>query len=206
LSVRAKGAAIAVAVVLLACTQRETRTVSPPPRPQVTTPAASPSPPVIQGPVRTDRSSYTFHEGPNGPETTIVTTLMAPADRPLYLDNCNGTSPIGLQRLVGDQWVNAWVIGMNACYSEPIVLPAGKSRTGIITARWSGDAERALPASEWIVEAGTYRAVWYAVLSGVDRSVRPWKGENLPLEQRASAPFRIEAPPETPRESRPPSP
>jgi hypothetical protein len=187
-TVRGKAAAIALAVVLVGCTKPETRVVSPPPR------ASVPKPPAIQAPVRTDRSSYQFHAGPSGPEATIVTTFTAPPDKPVYLENCNGTSPVGLQRLVGDQWVNAWAVEMSACYSEPIVIPAGKSHTRTVIVAGRDDAAVASRGMERAVEPGTYRAVWHGVLGSFDRDKQPRNSENLPLEQRVSAPFTIEGP------------
>src|SRR5688572_28212516 len=62
----------------------------------------------VEAPVRTDRTRYVFEDGPHGLETTIVATLKAPSDQILYLVNCNGAITTGLQRLDGNEWVNAW--------------------------------------------------------------------------------------------------
>ena len=181
-------------IVLLACTKPE-----PPPPPT----ELKPAPPVVQLPVRTDRARYVMGEGPFGPETKIVTTFTAPKDKPLYLMNCNGQFSIGLQRLEGERWVYAWSVEMNACLSEPIVIPAGGTRAGSMTVASGVDALVSSRRTERKVGAGTYRAAWHGLYTSFDVKARPW-GEELPLEQRVSAPFTIEeAPPPDPSRTSP---
>lgn len=93
----------------------------------------APSPPAA--PVRTDRSSYALANGPRGPEATIVTTLRAPADKSFYILNCNGQTGVSLQRKVGDEWVYAWTVMMNACLSPPIVVPSNGEHTARVDER-----------------------------------------------------------------------
>lgn len=171
-------------VMLLACTE-----TPPPPsaplRVEKETPASA-------APVVTDRDRYVMSEGPYGPETTIVTTFTAPADRPVNLLNCNGAFPIGLQRLTeGDKWVDQWAAEMNACASAPIVIPPGGRHTRAMTVESGVDAEVDSRMTGTNIGTGTYRVVWYAA-------------EGLPLEQRVSGPFAIEAAP--PRDRSQPSP
>jgi hypothetical protein len=115
-------------------------------------------------PVTTDRKSYALSPGPHGPQATIVTTFHAPADESVSVANCNGAMSLGLQRPERDRWVNAWTAEINGCASAPIVIPPGGQHPGTITAR---------------IEPGTYRAVWHGI--------------ELPVEERVSAPFTIEA-------------
>ena len=123
-------------------------------------------------PVTTDRRSYTLRPGPCGPQTTIVTTFHAPEERSVSVANCNGAMSLGLQRPERDRWVDAWIAEINGCASPPIVIPAGGQHVATMT-----------PISRtetgMIIMPGTYRAVWHGI--------------ELPLEERVSAPFTIEA-------------
>jgi hypothetical protein len=151
----------------------------------------APSPPAA--PVRTDRSSYVLTNGNQGPEATIVTTLRAPADQSLYLLNCNGQTGVNLQRKVGDQWVYAWTVMMNACMSPPIVVaPNGEHTARVYLHEHSGGVT--YPQRARMIESGTYRVVWTGVLTSFDANGR---GPELPLEQRVSAPITIDVPPLT---------
>ena len=145
--------------------------------------------------VRTDRSAYVLTNGPRGPEATIVATLHAPADRAVHLLNCNGATPVSLQRQVGDGWVYAWAVMMNACLSPPIVVPPGGEHTAsVYLHEHSGGVS--YPQGARMIESGTYRVVWTGALLSFDPDARGF-GPELPLEQRVSAPFTIEVPPLT---------
>jgi hypothetical protein len=147
-------------------------------------------------PIRTDRSHYVLTNGPQGPETTIVATLRAPAGHPLYILNCNGATGLTLQRKVGEEWVWSWVIAMNACVSPPIVVPAGGEHTASIYVHEnSGGVIH--PEHGRMIESGTYRVVWTGVLTAFDANAPGFGGPELPLEQRVSAPITIEVPPLT---------
>jgi hypothetical protein len=174
-------------LVLVACDRRVEA-----PAPAVKTESKPPSP---AAPVRTDRSSYVLTNGPQGPEATIVSTLRAPSDRPVYITNCNGATGVTLQRKAGDEWVYAWVITMNACLSPPIVVPAGGEHTASIYLHEHSGAVVDPPRAR-MIESGTYRVVWTGVLTSFDPNARGF-GPELPLEQRVSAPIAIEVPPLT---------
>ena len=177
--------AIVVVAVLMGCTK-----TAEPPAARVEKPP--PALPVRKAAIETDRPRYALREGPFGPETTIVTTFTAPADRTVYLTNCNGAFPMGLQRRVGkDTWGHAWAAEMNACLSEPIVIPPGGRHSGTMTVQPGADAVVSSRRTETKIEGGVYRAVWYGALTSFDFRARPF-GEELPLEQRVSAPFVID--------------
>jgi hypothetical protein len=143
-------------------------------------------------PVRTDRSSYRLTPGPSGPEATIVTTFQGPADRSVYLENCNGAIGVTLQRKVGQEWVYAWMVAMNACLSEPIeVPPGGEHSTSLYLHENAGGVS--YPPGARMIESGTYRMVWSGVITSYDLS-RAQFGPELPLEERVSEPFTIEVP------------
>lgn len=156
-----------LAIALVACT-----------KPVVETPPASaPAAPIV-----TDRERYQLRPGPYGPQTTIVTTFTAPADKPVSLLNCNGAMSVGMQRLEGNAWTRGWIGEINGCHSQPIVVPAGGTHTVTMTP---------VDRSHMPVPPGTYRAIWYGVLTSYDNEQHR-AGEELPLEQRVSAPFTIE--------------
>ena len=173
--------ALVVMLVLAACTREA---VAPPSVKRAAAPAA---------PIRTDRSAYVFTNGPQGPEATIVATLRAPADRTLYILNCNGASGVTLQRKDGHAWVYSWVIAMNACLSPPIVVPPGGEHTAPIYLHERSGAVTD-PAGGRMIRTGTYRVVWTGVLTAFDPNARGF-GPELPLEQRVSGPITIQAPP-----------
>ncbi|HVE70865.1 MAG TPA: hypothetical protein VNI54_05810 [Thermoanaerobaculia bacterium] len=145
-------------------------------------PAPAPVETKVEGPrapIRTDRESYAMRDV----RLTIVATYTAP--RAAYITNCNGAQPMGLQRFVNGQWVNAWVAALNGCFSEPIALQPGGQHTATLTI---------LPGAGAIthpLETGLYRVAWYGVLASYDPRKPPHTDE-LPLEDRVSAPFRIE--------------
>src|SRR5687767_9595372 len=159
---------IRIALILLllaACT----KPVESPAPMKTTAPTEAPSPPAA--PVRADRTSYVLTNGPQGPEATIVTTLRAPADKSLYLLNCNGATGVSLQRKVGHEWVYAWTVMMNACMSPPIVVPPNGEHTArVYLHEHSGGVT--YPQRARMIESGTYRVIWTGVLTSVDANGR----------------------------------
>jgi hypothetical protein len=159
-------------LLFAACVAREeTPSAPPPPRPRTE------PPPAQTAPVRTDRTRYNL-----GEEITIISTF-TPA-RTVYVMNCNGAITTGLQRREGDQWTNAWIATINGCFSAPIVIEPGGRHLGTLSIREDGAFPKLTP--------GTYRVVWHNVMQTFDANVHPPRGEELPIEERASAPIAIE--------------
>ncbi|HEU5163819.1 MAG TPA: hypothetical protein VFV54_11770 [Thermoanaerobaculia bacterium] len=168
-------------------------------------PAAPPGPAearatVSAAPVRTDKPRYAMEEGPFGPETKIVMTFRNPTAAPVYIVNCNGAMSYGLQERIDGTWTDVWSVETNACLSEPIVVPAGGMLTETAVAASGAHAAVESRENGTRIDGGTYRAVWHGVYTSFDMRARPW-GEELPIEQRASAPFVID-PPKPPDPSR----
>ena len=165
-------------------------------------PAEMPSAPppsktaALNAPIQTDKDRYHFEYGFYGPEVIIASTFTAPKDQTVYLMNCNGAISSGLQRLVQGAWITAWGEVTNSCLSEPIVIAPGQRRSHSITLR-PGVGATVYPPESDLIEAGTYRVTWHAMLTSFDIQARPM-GPELPLEQRVSAPFVIEAAPPKP--------
>lgn len=189
---------IRIALILVLAAVSCTRRVEAPPLDAATsgnTSADGNTAPAPAAAVRTDRTSYVLTNGPRGPEATIVATLRAPAGQTVYLVNCNGATGTHLQRKVGDAWVAAWAIMMNACLSPPIVVPPGGEHTArIYLHEHSGGVME--PRGARMIESGTYRVVWTGALSSFDSNAQGF-GRELPLEQRVSAPITIQVPPLT---------
>lgn len=135
----------------------------------------------VEAPIRTDRSAYIVGSGQFGPELKIISMLRAPADRAVHIANCSGAIAPGLQRRVNDTWVDAWIAATDACASAPIVIPPGGTHTAELLIRPGAGAVTYPRPNSDALESGTYRVVWH--------------GTDIPLEQRVSAPFTIEAPP-----------
>lgn len=188
-----KRASLAILLLLAACTKPSEAPAPPPQAAKKAEPAA---------PITTDRARYTLQEGPYGPETTIVSTYTAPPERAVYLVNCNGASPMGLQRQVGNEWVLMWNIEMNACASAPIVIPPGGRHTGTFTAASGVDALVESRRTDTRLDPGTYRVIWH----GLTASENPVAGKHdfLAVEERVSAPIIIDAaPPRDPSSTSP---
>lgn len=132
-------------------------------------------------------------EGPFGPQTVITTTLTAPRDQQLYIANCNAAVSTGLQQRTESGWKDVWSPAMNACLSPPIIIQPLRSHTTTITPLSGAHASVSSVANEMRIDGGTYRVVWYGVYTSFDMNKQPW-GEELPLEQRASAPITISSP------------
>ncbi|HET7711193.1 MAG TPA: hypothetical protein VFL80_04630 [Thermoanaerobaculia bacterium] len=172
---------VAVTLGLISCAAPEVRT-----------------PDEARAPIVTDKTRYRFEHDVCGPETTIISTFHAPRDRKVYVLHCNQAISTGLQRLVDGKWVNSWGAERDACLSAPIVLSPGEAESEPITLRRGAGATLYPPGDRVrLLEPGTYRVVWYGVLLSVEDNLRTL-GEELPLEQRVSAPFAIDAPPPRP--------
>jgi hypothetical protein len=163
-------APIALVLLIPACAK--------PPAAPVEPAKASPTVEEPRAPIRTDRDAYVMKDG----RLTIVATFTAP--RTAYITHCNDQQPMGLQRFVGGNWVSAWVGAMNACFSAPIALQPGQERTAQLTIQ-TGAGAVTHP-----LETGLYRVAFFGVLASYDPRTPPT--DELALEERVSAPFRIE--------------
>ena len=154
--------------------------------------ACTPTRNAIRPPIQTDRDHYVLAPGPIGEEATIIATFSAPKDTAVYILHCNGAIMWGLQRLVDERWIDVWGATTNGCLSAPIVVPPGGSFTDTLVVSSRTDVPRNAGTVQAEVPPGSYRMVWYQVLTSFDPELRPFGGE-LPVEQRASAPITIES-------------
>jgi hypothetical protein len=112
---------------------------------------------------------------------TLHVRVTAPEARPLYLENCNGAFPWGLERPDEGAWTTAWVAELNGCLSEPIVVPPGEHRDFRLPIRLR--PSDSLPA-------GTYRVALYALHDTYDMEPDA-SNKPGPLENRVSDPFPL---------------
>jgi hypothetical protein len=112
-------------------------------------------------------------------ERTLRIRLSAPAGHPLYLDNCNGAFPWGLEHRPDGVWTSAWIVATDPCHSAPIVIPPGGTRTYQVEI---GVGER--------IEKGTYRIIVYGLHTGPSSPHRATETE-VPHGMRVSEPFPL---------------
>lgn len=153
-----------------------------PPAPAASEPSA-PSPPESSGAASTDpaaaanASFVSLVARPAG--NRVRFRIIAPVDRPLFLENCNGAMSWGLEREAKGEWVPAWGAEIDGCHSAPIEIPAGTARDfdGVVTER--PHAPR---------PPGPYRlAVYGLYFTHDDRDHAA--GIEVPHDRRRSAPF-----------------
>jgi hypothetical protein len=141
--------------------------------------------------IKTDAERYVMRPGPYGDEATIVAMFTAPPDTTVQILNCNGAISWGIQRRVEGRWEDAWAAVTNQCLSPPIVLaPRGVWVDTLTLAASAGG----FPSGEREIAPGTYRVVWYNVLTAFDPEARPF-GPELALANRVSRPITIERAP-----------
>jgi hypothetical protein len=153
--------------------------------------AAAPTRP---SPIRTDSERYVLRPGQHGHETRIIATFTAPEDSAAYIVNCGGAFSRGLQRLDGERWSDAWIPATNECLSPPIVVAPGGTLTDTLRVLSTEDVVSDPGPIRDRIEPGTYRVVWFNVLTAFEPMVGSF-GPELALEQRVSGPITIERSP-----------
>lgn len=144
--------------------------------------------------IRTDRDRYVLTSNPYGHEARIIATFTAPKDTTVHLVHCNGAIPWGLQRETDGAWSDVWVTTMNSCFSTPKVVAAGASHVETLTVISRTDIPPGPGPVQHEIPPGTYRVVWYQVLTSYDP--RSWQNAPLlSLERRVSGPITIERAP-----------
>ena len=119
---------------------------------------------------------------PASEDATVHLRLSAPPAHALYVDNCNGAFPWGLERQDGDRWEGAWNAELDGCLSAPIVVAPGTSREFALAV--GGGPGPAL-------NAGTYRAVVHGLYAEYD-TADPRANVVLAPDRRTSAPVRFD--------------
>ncbi len=156
-------------------------------------PRPTPAPPPAAA-ITTDLTRYVLRPAVYGHVASIVARFTAPADTAVFILHCNGAISWGLQRLVDGRWENAWVATTNGCLSAPIQVTGGGTYADTLELISRTD----MPPNPGTVQAevppGTYRVVWFGVLTAFDLDARPF-GDELGLEHRVSAPIVIERAP-----------
>jgi hypothetical protein len=145
-------------------------------------------------PIVTDRDRYVLEPRTIGTVdakvTSVVTTFTAPPDSTIYIMNCNGQVGWGLQRQENGEWVNAWLTTMNACLSEPIVVPAGTAWVDTMAIDSRTDIPQGHTTVTHGIPPGSYRLVLHGALTSFDMD-SAGLGRQLSIERRISEPFEI---------------
>ena len=143
---------------------------------------------------RTDSNSYTLRPDDIGYSALINVEFTNGTEDTVYFANCNGVTGVTFEKLVDSTWKIAWLPGMNACLSAPIVVAPG-ARRGFPTHAFAARRDRVQSGELTIADApGTYRIVWpYTVVS---YQSSPPLSDSLPLRYRVSNRFMLQAPDE----------
>jgi hypothetical protein len=140
--------------------------------------------------LRTDRAAYQWTIADSTYQVAIPITFHNESPDTIYIVNCNGQLPFGVERRYDDAWAPFWMAPTNACLSAPMVIEPGdtfRHTTGIaINLR-----NRDLPvgAGEDAL-VGEFRLVWHSIVKHY--STRPAFGDTLPLAVRRSNTFKLE--------------
>ena len=142
--------------------------------------------------IHTDAAAYQLDAGSSGYAATIDFVFTNPRPTPVYVVNCGGVAPPGLEKFVDGAWITAWSAVVPACLSAPIVIPGGQDYHGRLELFAGYPANNVYPKFQTAQASGEYRLVW-SVLSSYDDRASSF-GAQLPLEQRISNPFTLTAP------------
>jgi len=144
-------------------------------------------------PIQTDAAVYQLEAGSTGYAATIEFVFTNPRQAAVYVVNCGGIAPPGLEKSVHGAWIRAWSAIVPQCLSPPIVIAAGQEYHGKLNLLAGYPTNNVYPKFDTPHIAGEYRLVWYGVFSSYDHRAYPF-GEELPLEERISDPFTLRAP------------
>ncbi len=139
--------------------------------------------------VRVDKGEYRVHRFPGYLRLKINVTFINRTGETAWIAACHSPDPPVLDKLVGNDWVLAFESIVPACLGPPTVI-AAESQFAML---WTIDA--GLPGSNIHPQfkvgdyRGTYRLRW-GILGDYDEN--SGSGTLLPLNERISAPFRIE--------------
>ena len=85
-----------------------------------------------------DASSYVQATSTTPHSFTVV--VRAPANHPLFLENCNGAINWGLTNSPAPTEQFDWLVMRNACLSSPIKIEPGTSRSFVLATPISGES------------------------------------------------------------------
>jgi len=105
---------------------------------------------------------------------SFTVLVRAPANHPLFLENCNGAINWGLTKSPAPTEQFDWLVMRDACLSSPIKIEPGSSRSFVLTTPNSG-------------ESAPTPGQYHLVLVGVFSS---WAGDR-PLDQPQVAQARL---------------
>lgn len=179
---------VLVAIALVGCTDtpddRERTTMS-----SDAPPSASDAP--DSSPFRTSDTVYAWTRSDSIYRLGIPLTYENAADDTLYVVNCNGHRPYGIERReAGGEWPPFWLSATNGCLSSPILIAPRTTfhDTADIAIRL---ANRELPDGAGPAElSGEFRLVWHSLRRNYATEHANF-GDTLPDPLERSNAFRL---------------
>lgn len=139
--------------------------------------------------IQTDADAYDLRAGPIGYTATIGFVFTNRRQTPVYVANCGGDAPPGLERFRNGEWVRAWTPVVRLCLSPSIVIEAGKKYQGELDLFAGYPDGNTYPKFKTAPIPGVYRLVWDFLLSSHDSRDYPY--DPLPLDERVSNSFTL---------------
>ena len=134
--------------------------------------------PQVQAPSINPEVSSSYIKAATAKERSFTVTIQAPADHPLFLENCNGAINWGLA-VPGTQGKTlAWLVMRDACSSAPIEVKPGASRSFLLEIAGN---DMSAPAR------GQYQLVLLGVFPTWSES-QPMHSPQVPRERLLSSP------------------
>lgn len=136
---------------------------------------------------QTDSSSYLLRATTGGWQTQIGVTFTNRSGDAALISNCQGSTPIELDKLIGSEWVEVWSPAILACSSPPITIAPNASYRTTVFVFGGYPGTNFSPKFSIDDLDGVYRLKWDAIVSGPN---------SLPEEWRVSNQFRLVAQPQ----------
>lgn len=145
----------------------------------------------VEAPIQTSRLDYELREVDRGVETDIEYEFRNRTSAPIFIVNCNGSTGVRLEKLIGGEWVGAWGNTTPDCLSPPIVIDPGQAVTRTLSVFGGHPGCGCAPQFSFEEREGIYRMVLVDVLDSFDENLSPF-GTQIPEEERVSNRFRLD--------------
>lgn len=143
-----------------------------------------------QAPIRTEFLQYELRAAGDGVRTEISYTFANAADDPIYIVNCQGATPVVLEKKVEGEWVTVWGNAVNDCPSPPVVIGSGEDALRTLSVYGGNPGCGCGPQFSVADRSGVYRLVLTDVLWSFDPEARPF-GARVPRAFRVSNSFQL---------------
>ena len=142
-------------------------------------------------PIRTDTTVFALTRDSLGWSAELPLAFLNVTADTLYAINCNGALTLAVERREGAAWTTFWAPMTNACLSPPVTIAPG-AVLALDYAVWGAPPNTNVgPAFADTTFAGTYRLVWWNLVSRYDTD-RPQFGDTVAVADRVSNEFTWE--------------